>query len=122
MRPGGGSVVFVSQMSGDPGQWRDLPPAPPPHGSFLAWYQGCRCGPCEACGQGFLRELARRGAQRRDGDEPYAVRLSADDRAHLDPAVRARNCPLCGALRYHRCRDPHFPLHFSATHPERESA
>jgi hypothetical protein len=114
--------VCVSQMSGDPGQWRDLPPAPPPHGSFLAWYQGCRCGPCEACGQGFLRELARRGAQRRDGDEPYAVRLSADDRAHLDPAVRARNCPLCGALRYHRCRDPHFPLHFSATHPERESA
>ena len=114
--------MFVSQMSGDPGQWRDLPPAPPPHGSFLAWYQGCRCGPCEACGQGFLRELARRGAQRRDGDEPYAVRLSADDRAHLDPAVRARNCPLCGALRYHRCRDPHFPLHFSATHLERESA
>jgi hypothetical protein len=109
-------------MSGDAGPWRDLPPAPPPHGSFLAWYQGCRCGPCEASGQGFLHELARRKLQRRDGDEPYAVRLSADDRAHLDPAVRARNCPLCGALRYHRCRDPHFPLHFSATHPERGSA
>jgi len=119
---GEGSVIFVSQMSGDAGQWRDLPPAPPPHGSFLAWYQGCRCDPCEASGQGFLHELARRKLQRRDGDEPYAVRLSADDRAHLDPAVRARNCPVCGALRYHRCRDPHFPLHFSATHPERGSA
>lgn len=109
-------------MSGEAGQWRDLPPAPPPHGSFLAWYQGCRCGLCEASGQGFLRELGRRNAQRRDWDEPYRPRLSADDRAHLDPAVRARNCPMCGALRYHRCRDPHFPLHFSATHPERESA
>jgi hypothetical protein len=109
-------------MSGDPEPWRDLPPAPPPHGSFLAWYQGCRCEPCEASGQAFLRELARRQAQRRDGDEPYAVRLSADQRAHLEPAVRNRDCPLCGALRYHRCRDPHFPLHFSATHPERASA
>ena len=117
-----GKVVWVSQKSGGPGPWRDLPPAPPPHGSFLAWYQGCRCGPCEASGQGFLRELARRRAQRRDGDEPYAVRLSADQRAHLEPAVRARDCPRCGALRYHRCRDPHFPLHFSATHPERASA
>jgi hypothetical protein len=122
MSPGDGSVVCVAQMSGDPGPWRDLPPAPPPHGSFLAWYQGCRCGPCEASGQGFLRELARRKAQRRDGDEPYAVRLSADQRAHLEPAVRNRDCPRCGALRYHRCRDPHFPLHFSATHPERASA
>lgn len=122
MSPGEGSVVDVAQMSGDPGPWRDLPPAPPPHGSFLAWYQGCRCGPCEASGQGFLRELARRKAQRRDGDEPYAVRLSADQRAHLEPAVRSRDCPRCGALRYHRCRDPHFPLHFSATHPERASA
>jgi hypothetical protein len=117
-----GKVVRVSQKSGGPGPWRDLPPAPPPHGSFLAWYQGCRCGPCEASGQGFLRELARRQAQRRDGDEPYAVRLSADQRAHLEPAVRSRDCPRCGALRYHRCRDPHFPLHFSATHPERASA
>jgi hypothetical protein len=119
---GEGSVGYVSQMSGDPEPWRDLPPAPPPHGSFLAWYQGCRCEPCEASGQAFLRELARRQAQRRDGDEPYAVRLSADQRAHLEPAVRNRDCPLCGALRYHRCRDPHFPLHFSATHPERASA
>ena len=117
-----GKVVWVSQKSGGPGTWRDLPPAPPPHGSFLAWYQGCRCGPCEASGQSFLRELARRGAPRRDGDEPYAVRLSADQRAHLEPAVRSRDCPTCGALRYHRCRDPHFPLHFSATHPERASA
>ena len=122
MSVGEGSVVYVSQKSADPGSWRDLPPAPPPHGSFLAWYQGCRCGPCEASGQGFLGELARRRAQRRDGDEPYAVRLSADQRAHLEPAVRTRDCPRCGALRYHRCRDPHFPLHFSATHPERASA
>jgi hypothetical protein len=122
MSVGEGSVVCVSQKSGGPGPWRDLPPAPSPHGSFLAWYQGCRCGPCEASGQGFLRELARRRAQRRDGDEPYAVRLSADQRAHLEPAVRARDCPTCGALRYHRCRDPHFPLHFSSTHPERASA
>lgn len=120
--PGEGSVICVSQMSGDAGQWRDLPPAPPPHGSFLAWYQGCRCDACEASGQGFLHELARRNLHRREGDEPYAVRLSADDRAHLDPAVRARNCPVCGALRHHRCRDPHFPLHFSATHPERGSS
>jgi hypothetical protein len=119
---GEGSVVCVSQKSADPGAWRDLPPAPPPHGSFLAWYQGCRCGPCEASGQGFLRELSRRKAQQRDGGEPYAVRLSADQRAHLEPAVRTRDCPRCGALRHHRCRDPHFPLHFSATHPERISA
>jgi hypothetical protein len=122
MPVGEGIVVCVSQKSANPGRWRDLPPAPPPHGSFLAWYQGCRCGPCEASGQGFLRDLARRKAQRRDGDEPYAVRLSADQRAHLEPAVRTRDCPRCGALRYHRCRDPHFPLHFSATHPERASA
>ena len=122
MFAGEGSLVCVSQMSGGEGQWRDLPPAPPPHGSFLAWYQGCRCAPCDASGQGFLHELARRNAQRRDWDEPYRARLSADDWAHLEPAVRARNCPVCGALRYHRCRDPHFPLHFSATHPERGSA
>jgi len=112
----------VPQYPGDPGRWRDLPPAPPPHGSFLAWYQGCRCDQCEASGQAFLRELARRQAHRREPGEPDGPRLSADERAHLDPAVRARGCPFCGALRYHRCRDPHFPLHFTVTHPERGSA
>jgi len=69
-----------------------------------------------------LRELARRQAHRREPGAPDGPRLSADERAHLDPAVRARGCPFCGALRYHRCRDPHFPLHFTVTHPERGSA
>lgn len=35
----------------------NLPPALPPHGSFLAWYRECHCEPCEATGQAFLREL-----------------------------------------------------------------
>jgi hypothetical protein len=93
----------VPQPPGEPGRWRDLPPAPPSHGTFLAWYQGCRCDQCDASGQSFLRELARRFAQR------------------IEPAGPATaNCPVCGALRYHRCRDPHFPLHFTATHAERD--
>jgi hypothetical protein len=109
----------VPQPPGEPGRWRDLPPAPPSHGTFLAWYQGCRCDQCDASGESFLRDLARRFARRIEPAEPAAARLSADDLAHLDPAVRARSCPVCGALRYHRCRDPHFPLHFTATHAER---
>jgi hypothetical protein len=110
---------MVPQPPGEPGRWRDLPPAPPSHGTFLAWYQGCRCEQCDASGQSFLSELARRFAQKIEPAGPATAKLSADDLAHLDPAVRARNCPLCGALRYHRCRDPHFPLHFTATHAER---
>jgi hypothetical protein len=113
-------LAGVVQVPADQGRWKELPPAPPAHGSFLAWYQGCRCEPCQQSGQGFLTELARRRARRRPPPPPPSARLSADDQAHLDPAVRARGCPVCGALRHHRCRDPHFPLHFAETHAERQ--
>ena len=109
----------MSQPPRDQGRWRNLPLAPPAHGSFLAWYAGCHCDQCEESGQSFLRDLARRAAQRLEPAPQAGARLSADDRAHLEPAVRSRACPFCGALRYHRCRDPHFPLHFTDTHPER---
>ncbi len=109
-------------MRSDQGRWPELPSPPPAHGTFLAWYQGCRCDLCEQSGQGFLRDLARRYASRRPPAPPPSARLSADDQAHLEPAVRDRGCPFCGALRYHRCRDPHFPLHFTETHPERHAS
>ncbi len=117
-----GEAVSDNAVPGNAGRWRELPAAPPPHGTFLAWYHGCRCEQCEPAGQEFARELARRNAWRQDRGAVPEARLSADDRAHLDPAVRARGCPFCGALRNHRCRDPHFPLHFAATHSERSSA
>lgn len=103
---------------GEEQRWRGIPLAPAPHGSFLAWHRGCRCPECLVAGEDFRRELIQRALERYD-PAPYTPRLSADDRAHLDPAVRARACPRCGALRYHRCRNLLLPAHFGATHPER---
>jgi hypothetical protein len=109
----------MTGASGDQRRWRGIPPAPAPHGSFLAWYRGCRCPQCQVADEEFRRELTLRALERRFDGDPPAPRLSADDRAHLDPAVRARACPRCGALRYHRCRNLLLPAHFAATHPER---
>jgi hypothetical protein len=106
---------------GDDARWRPIPAAPPAHGTFLAWYRGCRCAECESAGEEFQRELALRALRRQDLVEPGGRRLSADELAHLDPAVRARSCPRCGALRYHRCRNVLVPAHFTATHPERSA-
>jgi hypothetical protein len=100
----------------------NIPPAPPPHGTLLSWHKGCRCDECQASYADFLGELEARARTKRAPSPATPRRLSADDRAHLDLAVRARACPRCGALQHHRCRNPHFPLHFAATHPERDSA
>ena len=109
----------MAGAGGEEQRWRGIPPAPAPHGTFLAWYRGCRCPDCQAAEAEFRRELTQRARQRPAEPELYLPRLSADDRAHLDPAVRARACPRCGALRYHRCRNLLLPAHFAATHPER---
>jgi hypothetical protein len=101
------------------GRLADTPPAPPPHGTVLSWHQGCRCAECLSSYQDFLRELELRSRGQVAYTAPEPRRLSADERAHLEAAVRTRTCPRCGALQYHRCRNPHFPLHFTATHPER---
>jgi hypothetical protein len=109
----------MAGAGGDQQRWRGIPPAPAPHGSFLAWYRGCRCPECRAADEDFRRELTQRALQQRLDPEPYVPRLSADDRAHLEAAVRDRACPRCGALRNHRCRNLLLPAHFTATHPER---
>ena len=96
-----------------------IPPAPPPHGTVLSWHHGCRCDECQASYEELLRELELRSRSQVAYGEPEPRRLSADEQAHLEMAVRTRPCPRCGALQYHRCRNPHFPLHFTATHPER---
>jgi hypothetical protein len=106
---------------GNGGRLADIPPAPPPHGTLLSWHRGCRCEECQASYEEFLRELALRARDQPALTGPPPRRLSADERAHLEPAVRAGTCPRCGALQYHRCRNPHFPQHFAATHPERGS-
>jgi hypothetical protein len=103
------------------GRLADIPSAPPPHGTLLSWHQGCRCDECLASHQDFLRELELRARDHPVLSAPEPRRLSADERAHLEAAVRARACPRCGALQYHRCRNPHFPQHFAATHAERGS-
>jgi hypothetical protein len=109
----------MAGTGGDDRRRRLIPPAPPPHGSFLAWHRGCRCDECQAANEEFQRELEVRARSREDPAVPEGRRLSADERAHLDPAVRARGCPRCGALQYHRCRNVLVPAHFTATHPER---
>lgn len=106
---------------GNGGRLADIPPAPPPHGTLLSWHRGCRCDECLASHQEFLRELELRARDTPLLSAPAPRRLSADERAHLESAVRARACPRCGALQYHRCRNPLFPQHFAATHAERGS-
>src|ERR1700678_2743941 len=75
--------------------WGDLPPAPPPHGTVLAWARGCRCDECEREYQRFLSELALRKPLRRPA-RPEPRKLDADTRARLEPAVRQSECPVCG--------------------------
>ena len=100
--------------------WGNLPPALPPHGTVLAWAQGCRCDQCERRHEGFLSELARRGPPEFPA-RPEPRKLDADTRARLEPAVSKSDCPVCGALRNQRCRNLAFPQHFAPTHPERGS-
>ena len=100
--------------------WGDLPPAPPPHGTVLAWARGCRCDECEREYQCFLSELALRKPLRRPA-QPEPRKLDADTRARLEPAVRQAECPVCGAPRHQRCRNLAFPQHFAPTHPERRT-
>src|ERR1700690_2940264 len=78
--------------------WRDLPPAPPPHGTVLAW-------------RGPLRLAA----------QPEPRKLDADTLARLEPAVAQSECPVCGARPHQRCRNLAFPQHFAPTQPERTS-
>jgi hypothetical protein len=98
--------------------WSDLPPAPPPHGTVLAWARGCRCDECEPESRRFASELALRGPLRLPA-QPEPPKLDADTRARLEPAVSRSECPVCGALRHQRCRNLAFPQHFAPTHPER---
>jgi hypothetical protein len=100
--------------------WGNVPPAPPPHGTVLAWAHGCRCDQCERRYKGFLSELARRGPLRFPA-RPEPRKLDADTLARLEPAVSQSECPVCGALRNQRCRNLAFPQHFAPTHPERGS-
>jgi hypothetical protein len=99
--------------------WGNLPPAPPPHGTVLAWTQGCRCDECEGEYQRFLSELELRRPLRLPA-QPEPRKLDAGTRARLEPAVRLSECPVCGALRHQRCRNLAFPQHFAPTHPERK--
>lgn len=98
--------------------WGNLPPALPPHGTMLAWAQGCRCGECEPEYKRFVSELALRGPPRLPAQQEPR-KLDADTLARLEPAVSRSECPVCGALRYQRCRNLAFPQHFAPTHPER---
>src|SRR5215831_18119549 len=76
--------------------WSDLPPAPPPHGTVLAWARGCRCDECEPESRRFVSELALRGPLRLPA-RPEPPKLDADTRARLEPAVSRSECPVCGA-------------------------
>jgi hypothetical protein len=100
--------------------WSNLPSALPPHGSVLAWARGCRCDECEHEYQRFVSELALRGPVRLPA-QPEPRKLDAATLARLDPAVSRSACPVCGALRYQRCRNLAFPQHFAPTHAERRS-
>jgi hypothetical protein len=97
--------------------WGNLPPAPPAHGTVLAWARGCRCDECEREHQRFVSELA----PLRFPAAPQPRKFNADTLARLEPAVRQAECPVCGALRHQRCRNLAFPQHFAPTHPERSS-
>ena len=98
--------------------WGNLPPAPPAHGTVLAWARGCRCDECEREYRRFVSELG----PVRLATAPEPRKLSADTRARLEPAVSQSECPVCGALRHQRCRNLAFPQHFAPTHPERRSS
>ena len=98
--------------------WGNLPPALPPHGTGLARAQRGRCGECEPEYKRFVSELALRGPLRLPAQQEPR-KLDADTLALLEPAVSRSECPVCGALRYQRCRNLAFPQHFAPTHPER---
>jgi hypothetical protein len=100
--------------------WGNLPPAPPSHGTVLAWARGCRCDECEREYQQLVSELAVRRPLRLPA-QPEPRKLDADTLARLEPAVSQSECPVCGALRHQRCRNLAFPQHFAPTHPERAS-
>jgi hypothetical protein len=101
--------------------WGDLPLALPPHGTVLAWVQGCRCEECEREYQRFVSELAWRGPLRLPA-QPEPRKLDAVTLARQEPAVRQSQCPVCGALRHQRCRSLAFPRHFAPTHPSEQAA
>ena len=96
----------------------DLPPAPPPHGTVLAWARGCRCDECQREYQQLESELAARRPIRLPA-EPEPRKMDADTRARLEPAVSQSECPVCGAPPHQRCRNLLFPQHFAPTHAER---
>ena len=100
--------------------WGNLPSAPPPHGTVLAWARGCRCEECECEYKRFVSELALR-APLRIPAQPEPRKMDADTLARLEPAVSQSECPVCGARRHQRCRNLAFPQHFAPTHPERKS-
>lgn len=100
--------------------WADLPPAPPAHGTVLAWARGCRCEECDREYQKFVSDLALRGSVRLPA-EPEPRKLDADTRARLEPAVSQSECPVCGARPHQRCRNLAFPQHYAPTHAERGS-
>ena len=120
-RQGGSRPRRLLSYRGRMTAWGDLPPAPPPHGTVLAWARGCRCDECEREYQRFVSELALRRPLRRPA-QPEPRKLDADTRARLEPAVSQSECPVCGAPRHQRCRNLAFPQHFAPTHPERRSA
>jgi hypothetical protein len=98
--------------------WGNLPPAPPAHGTVLAWARGCRCDECEREYARLVSELALLRPPRL-ATAPQPRRLDADTLARLEPAVRQSECPVCGALRHQRCRNLAFPQHYEPTHAER---
>jgi hypothetical protein len=100
--------------------WGSLPPAPPPHGTVLAWVLGCRFDDCEGEYQRFVSDLALRPPVRLPA-ESQPRKMDADTMARLEPAVSQSECPVCGARRHQRCRNLAFPQHFAPTHPERAS-
>src|SRR6476659_10080093 len=78
--------------------WGSLPPAPPPHGTVLAWARGCRCEQCEHEYQRFVSELALRGPLRLPA-APEPRKLDADTRASLGAPCAVR-CAISGAATW----------------------
>ena len=73
--------------------WGNLPPAPPPHGTVLAWTRGCRCEECEGEYQRFLSELELRRPPRLPAPAAIraatrAQRMEPSESNGVDPAAR----------------------------------